>query len=298
MASMKVGPGLVCVALALTSPVLGAGCGGDGPSRPDADLSRPDAASTTDTGSTGDDTGPGNDAGRDSGVARMCRSPMGNCDLLAQDCAPGEDMQPRTCVYALPEMGATVPQTVCAPIVGAGAEEGGACCAINSCDTGLVCVGAVESGPGTCSTMGTCRRYCCGSSSDCAGGEVCSGFGGGFMGGICDTIDGCDLVDQTGCEDESGTGCYPGTGGATQCVRPTMAMAAEGATCMFTNDCVPGTGCFTVTPSGGGMARSVCLRFCDTGDGAADCPGSMGMACQAAAGLPTGTGICPPPPAT
>jgi hypothetical protein len=297
MASMKVGRGLLCVVAALGLPALGlpalvAGCGGDSPPiRPDAFMGVD--AGAADAFSSGVDAfvPPGTDAGRDGGGGmRMCRSPMGNCDLLAQDCMAG-----MTCVYALPEMGATEPQTVCAPIVGAGAEEGGACCALNSCDTGLVCVGAVESAPGTCSSMGTCRRYCCGSSTDCAAGEVCSGFGSGFMGGICDTIDGCDLVDQTGCESMSGTGCYPGSGGATQCVRPTAAMAAEGATCEFTNDCVPGTACFTVTPGGGGMARSICLRFCDIGDGAADCPASGGMACQAAGDLPTGTGVCPPP---
>jgi hypothetical protein len=288
MASMKVlvrsMVGLSVVGLG----ILGAGCGDPPPS------SRPDAFVGTDAFTPGmTDTGPVTmtDAGRDTGGGmRMCRSAMGECDLLAQDCAMGE-----TCVYALPDAMATEPQTVCAPIVGAGAEEGGACCALNSCDTGLVCVGATETMPGSgmCSTMGTCRRYCCGSSSDCAAGELCNSFGSGFMGGICDTSDDCNLVTQMGCS--ASQGCYPGDGGTVQCVTPTAAMAAEGATCMFTNDCVPGTACFTVTPGGGGMARSVCLRFCDVGDGATDCPMSGGMPCQAAGDLPTGTGVCPPP---
>lgn len=289
MASMKVvARELVCVA-ALALPLMAVGCGGNDPP------SRPDAAVGTDAYTPGTDTGmvvTMTDAGGTDApmTTRMCRSPMGACDLLAQDCMAGE-----ACVYALPEAGATTPQTVCAPIVGAGAEEGGACCALNSCDAGLVCVGAMETmpGSGTCSAMGTCRRYCCGSATDCAAGEVCSGFGGGFNGGICDTIDGCNLVDQTGCEGMAGTSCYPADGGATQCVRPTAAMAAEGATCMFTNDCVAGTACFTITSMG--MMNSTCLRFCNIADGAAGCPMSGGMACQMAGDLPAGVGVCPPP---
>ncbi len=289
MASMKVvGRGMLGALALAVAPVLVVGCGDPPPS------SRPDAfvPPTLDSGPPGVDAfvATGQDAGRDTGGGmRMCRSAMGECDLLTQDCPMGE-----TCVYALPDAMATAPQTVCAPIVGAGSEEGSACCALNSCDNGLVCVGAEETAPGSgmCSTMGACRRYCCGSSSDCAAGELCNGFGSGFAGGICDTSDDCNLVTQTGCT--SPDGCYPDMGGTTQCVRPTAAMAAEGATCMFTNDCVPGTACFTVTPMGG-MARSVCLRFCDVGDLAADCPMSGGMACQAAGDLPTGTGVCPPP---
>lgn len=291
MASMKVSCGRLLSVVGILAALAGCG-GGDPPTRPDA-------AVGTDSGGGGTDTGMvvvGDDAGRDAGsTARMCRSPMGNCDLLAQDCA--DPMQ--TCVYALPDAMATAPQTVCAPIVGAGAEEGQPCCALNSCDEGLACVGAEETMPGSgmCSTMGVCRRYCCGSGADCEPGQICNAFSGssGFMGGICDTVDGCSLVAQTGCEGMPGTGCYPSMGAATQCVRPTAAMAAEGATCMFTNDCVPGTACFSVTPAGGGMARSICLRFCDIGDGATDCPNSGGMACQAGGELPAGTGICPPP---
>jgi hypothetical protein len=263
---------------------------------PEPERTRPDAAMLPDAHVDPIDTGPMADAGNDTGAARVCRSPMGSCDLLAQDCAG--PMQ--TCVYALPAAGAPAPQTVCAPIVGAGAEEGQPCCALNSCDEGLACVGAEETmpGSGSCTTMGVCRRYCCGSNSDCEPGQVCSGFGStaGFMGGICDTTDDCNLVSQTGCESMPGTGCYPSMGTVTQCVRPTAAMAAEGDTCMFTNDCVPGTACFTITPAGGGMMRQICLRFCDIGDGAADCPNSGGMACQSGGSLPPGVGICPPAP--
>lgn len=291
MASKNVAGGKVLVGVVgcvLGIPFLAIGCGGNNPpTRPDAYV-----VTTPDAPFDMVDAGPVPDVGRDTGGGpRVCRSPTGECDLLAQDCPMGE-----TCLYALPDAMATEPATVCAPIVGAGAEEGGACCALNSCDTGLVCVGAVETMPGSgmCSSMGRCTRYCCGSSADCSPGETCAGFGGGFMGGRCDTIDGCDLVQQTGCEGMAGTSCYPGMGSTTQCVAPTAAMAAEGETCMFTNDCVPGSACFTVTPGGGGMARSICLRFCDIGDGAGDCPNSMGMACQTAGDLPAGTGICPP----
>lgn len=297
MASMNVlGRGLL--GLACTVPLWVVGCGGT-PSD-----SRPDATIADDTGTTVTpdayldptiDAGPiqPNDTGTtgtsDTG-GRVCRSPSGTCDLILQNCPTGQ-----ACVYALPNATATTPETVCAPVVGAGAAEGGACCALNSCANGLVCVGAMEETPGggTCTAegMGTCQRYCCGSSADCAAGELCNRFGSTFSGGICDTSDDCGLVDQTGCA--SGQGCYPADGGTTQCLTPTAAGAAEGATCMYTNDCVAGTACFNLTS--GGSSRAVCLRLCDIGDGATDCPRSGGMACQAGGDLPTGTGVCPPP---
>lgn len=272
--------------------VLGAGCGDPPPS------SRPDAfvAPVADTGpSTGTDAfvDPTIDSGMtirpDTGpTTRMCRSAMGACDLAAQDCESGQ-----TCVYALApgSMGGT-PQTMCAPIVGAGSEEGSACCALNSCDRGLVCDGAVQAPDGmSCTTMGVCRQYCCGSSADCPTGQLCTQFSAGFGGGVCGPSDDCSLVEQIGCP--AMQGCYPDMGGTVQCIAPTAAMAAEGATCEFTNDCVPGTACFMVTPGGGGTPRSICLRFCDVGDGAADCA-ATGTTCQAAGDLPTGTGVCPP----
>lgn len=287
MASKNVAFGSLLSAVGIVAAL--AGCGGGTPTRPDAAGSPDAAVSDLDAFMV-----EGPDAGRDSGAARVCRSAMGNCDLLAQDCAPVMGA-PQTCVYALPTMGATVAESVCAPIVDPGAEEGQPCCALNSCDVGMACVGATQdpANPGMCTAMGVCRRYCCGSGADCEPGQICNAFSAGFMGGICDTVDGCDLVRQTGCT--SPESCYPSTGSATQCVRPTAAMAAEGATCEFTNDCVPGTACFTVTPGGGGTPMSMCLRFCDIGDGATDCPNSGGMACQAGGMLPAGTGICPPP---
>lgn len=273
-----------CWAVAAVAAAM-LGCGGSNPTPP-----RPDAFEGVDAFefSRPDSGGGGTplDAGVDAPSTRMCRSRRGSCDLLRQDCPPGE-----ACYFALPSEGATEPQTVCAPIVGAGAEEGQPCCALNSCDRGLVCADAVRMGD-TCTTMGRCVRYCCGSSSDCSPGEVCNPFGSDFAGGQCSTIDGCDLIEQTGCEGRPETACYPSMGASTQCISPTMARAEEGSTCTYTNDCVPGTACFTV--SAGGSMRSICLRFCHLADGAADCPNSMGMTCRAAGGLPSGVGICPP----
>lgn len=117
------------------------------------------------------------------------------------------------------------------------------------------------------------------------------------------SFSGCDLVRQTGCEAMAGTSCYPGPGTGTHCARPSPAMAAEGATCMFGNDCVPGTGCYSLrvgmvgdSAMGDAGIISLCLRFCDVADGAADCPMSMGMACQEFGPLVgSGTGVCPQP---
>lgn len=265
----------------------------------ETDPGRPDAAIGTDTGNggtvdafvtPGTDSGtPGNDAGM---AASMCTSAMGECDLGTQNCPPVMGV-PQACIYALPAAGAPAPQTVCAGIVGAGGTAGATCCALNSCDAGLVCVGAMETAPGSgmcnAGNTGTCQRYCCGT-TDCGAGQLCSRFSGGtFTGGICTDIDNCDLVTQMGCD--PGEACYPAMGAATQCSAPLAPPVAVGGTCMFTNSCVGGSACFGITAMG--MTRNVCLAFCSLTAMPSTCAG--GAACQASTSLPAGVGICPPP---
>lgn len=259
---------------------------------------RPDAAFGTDTGTVlpvdafvapGTDTGTTADAGPSTS---MCTSAMGMCDLRTQNC-PAVMGSPQACVYALPTAMATVAETTCVGIAGAGGGAGATCCALNSCDAGFVCQGATETAPGSgmcnAGNTGTCQRYCCGA-TDCAAGQICSRFAAGaFTGGICTDIDGCGLVaPQTGCE--AGEACYPTMGAATQCLRP--GTTAVGANCMFTNECVSGSACFGITPPMG-TRRDLCVAFCSLTASPSTCAG--GVACQMAGDLPAGVGICPPP---
>ncbi len=267
----------------------------------DTMMGRPDAAFGTDTGTTalvdafvppGTDTGA---TGVDAGTpTSMCTSSMGMCDLRAQNCPPVSG-SPQACVYALPSAMATVPETVCVGIAGAGGGAGATCCALNSCDAGFVCRGAMETmgGSGICEAgnTGTCQPYCC-APSDCGAGQLCTRFSSGtFTGGVCTDIDGCSLVNpQTGCD--AGEACFPAMGAATQCLRP--GTTAIGATCMFTNECVTGSACFGLTPPGG-MTRNLCVEFCSLTASPTTCP--SGFMCQTAADLPAGVGLCVQPPA-
>lgn len=267
------------------APLAVAGCGDNG----GGGNTHPDAAIVADAHVVGNDTGTGTtDAGPgvDSGTGRVCSSPEGECDLIAQNCPNDDSGNPQACVYALPDETATTPQTLCAPIVSPGGSEGDSCCALNSCDVGLVCVGQTQTGSNVCSTQGTCQRYCCGSSTDCGAGQVCNPLSASFSGGVCDDVDGCDLVDQTGCESQPGTRCYPGSGtGVTQCYEPSSPGVALGEVCEYVNDCPAAAGCFTTD---GSVYR--CYAFCDVADGTADCGGTV--SCQAVEGLPSGVGVC------
>lgn len=230
------------------------------------------------------------DANVDGGVL-ACRSPAGACDLLRQDCPNTPSGERQACVYALNAMG--VSETQCVQILDGGGALGEPCCSLNSCDPGLVCMDSVGGSSGACTTMGRCQRYCCGDTSTCAPGEICAPYNPDFRGGVCDPIDRCDLVRQTGCESMPGTSCYPSSGSDPRCLRPTAAMVPVGGTCMFTNDCVPGSTCIGMPV--GAMTVNRCNHFCDVADGAADCAAFGGMPCRTVSFLPAGVGICPIP---
>ncbi len=271
--------GLVAIAIALTL----AACPEKphDPGRPDANVTTADSGSHVDTGSpsTEDAFVPPVDAYTPPTGA--CRSPAGECDLMRQDCADGQ-----ICVFALPSEGATTPETVCAPIFGSGAEEGRPCCALNSCDRGLACVGAVRDGD-SCSTMGVCRRYCCGSSTVCAAGQICDRFTSSFEGGVCDVTADCDLIAQTGCP--TGQACYPGSTGL-QCVGPSGANKHRRDACEYINDCEGGTTCIGITRGSERFDR--CLGFCRLRETPSGC--SDDETCQAVEGFPAGIGSCIP----
>jgi len=109
----------------------------------------------------------------------------------------------------------------------------------------------------------------------CPMGESCAAVGSdGF--GQC--ASGCDLFLQNCGMNE---GCYPGNGGSSPACFGSQG-AAEGATCMFTNDCAPGSMCVSTA------AGATCRKFCDMTHACTDA-----MRTCAAVGA-TGISVCAP----
>ncbi|MCB9592224.1 MAG: hypothetical protein H6719_05790 [Sandaracinaceae bacterium] len=212
-----------------------------------------------DSGPGSDDAGPtGTDAGTDAGGGGSCTGPSGPCNALdATSCGSG-----MACV--LSGSSDTMWQTVCI-MAGAG-TQGSACDPTmqGQCAEGFQCS----------STSSVCEKICC-ETADCSPGDFC-GLVAGAEAGFCSTPDDCDLIAQTGCP--AMQGCYPSSGGLACLGAGTV---AEGATCMFTNDCMPGFGC--LGPSGG---PSACRAWCDMAAMPTTCP--TGFACTGVTGLPVG----------
>lgn len=236
---------------------LGSGCDGDGPS--DAGGGGTDAGGgMVDSGGGGIDSGMmmGTDAGIDAGGGGACTGPTGACNALeASSCGAG-----MACVIS--GSSATMWETVCI-MAGAG-TQGSACDPTmqGQCAEGFQCNDNV------------CQELCC-DTSDCNPGDFCGLVAGADL-GFCSTPDDCDLLAQTGCG--MGQGCYPSSGGLS-CLG--AGDLAEGAACMFTNDCLPGFGC--LGPTGGAAA---CRAWCDMAAMPTTCP--MGFACTGVTGLPVG----------
>jgi len=257
--------------LAALSIVLFTGCGDDNRSSTDTGIMRVDGGHV-DSGPLPDtgpvpDTGPLPDSGTSTG---MC--PAGMCNILtASGCATGQG-----CYFLSMMMGGT-PEPLCDT---AGTSGDGATCATYAdCQEGFFCEGT------------TCRHYCCGmADTGCPTGQTCAvqlvGPGGVETGvGFCKLPDTCDPITQTGCA--MGQGCYTqGSDGSVICIG-SLHDAAEGTTCMASNDCAPGLQCY-----GAGGADPVCHKFCNvmtmTGCG-------MGQTCDAVGimALPN-LGICTP----
>lgn len=249
---------------------LGA-CGGGGETRPDSGMTTmtdTGMTSMVDTGVGPVDTGVPVDTG--SSMGRMCgrHIPMGQCDVIAQDCPTPTD----GCYYGAAMPGED-PTTICAP---AGlATRGMPCTALNECQEGLFCNGATD----------TCTEYCCeGMVSDCSAGDICRSYSDVTWLGECQTPDSCTVVPQSGCD--AGEGCYViDSDGTLSC--ETAGMVAEGGDCS-TGRCMPGMICIN---TGAGMPAQ-CRRACRVSMGMADCGGSA--MCGGVMGLGD-LGVCPLP---
>lgn len=239
----------------------------------DGDNRDPDTGvSLIDSGMPPVDSGGGTmDSGRDSGGGgRVCRPPMSECDLLAQDCGPG-----RACRYVTPAPGED-PRGLCEEPAGT-ATEGMPCMrdaaggVADTCAEGLIC------------DAGTCRQYCCdGNSADCPVGQFCLGGPGTVS--LCRAGAACNVFDGSGCT-TAGQSCYL-AGADRDCF--SSGTLAEGAACEFLNECLPGHACI-----GGAGEPGECRKLCDPAMAGADCPTTGTYMCVMLTGV-TGVGACVP----
>jgi len=202
----------------------------------------------------GVDSGPG--PGVDGGPGGDCSGPTGECDVTdPTSCGAG-----MACLINGSSMDGFM--TICGA---AGVGGQGAACTpgmAGQCQEGFQC----DSG------SSTCQAFCC-DSTDCSPGDFCSLISRADV-GFCQTPVDCDLIAQTGCPDMQG--CYP-SGGGLACFDE--GTGAEGESCMFTNECLPGFGCL------GSASESFCREFCDM---MATDPCPTGFTCQPITDLPVG----------
>lgn len=262
MRELQIGTWLVAVA-----SLVAFGCDGGGGNGVDGGGMREDGSVGVDSGPRPDSGMVGADGGRDSGGGgvRMCRPPGSECDLLRQDCPAGG-----ACRYLIMMMGEE-PRGLCEP---AGTATAGMPCTRDgsgdTCAEGTIC--DPESN--------RCRQYCCdGNNADCPIGQFCLGGPGSVS--FCREGDACNAVDGSGCPE--GQFCYL-AGEELACF--TSRGVAEGASCMFLNDCVAGHACV------GDPGAGACRKLCTLGS-TADCPNPDTYQCQPLSDV-MGIGVCIP----
>ncbi|HSN99604.1 MAG TPA: hypothetical protein VLS89_15020 [Candidatus Nanopelagicales bacterium] len=197
--------------------------------------------------------------------------PEGQCDLLQQDCPPGQTCEPSEfngnwstrCRTSNGLKGAGVP-----------------CFGATECAAGLFCV----------DVSGVCSPICCPDNGDPCGGGQCiveSGYGPYFT-MMCAFDPACDLFQPDACE--GGRQCHvtDGVQGLATCVAPSSQPAGEGEACSYLNDCGDMQHCE------GNLCRYYCLLDAapGTAPGLGGCPG--GQACAERDYGIQGVGICQP----
>lgn len=144
--------------------------------------------------------------------------PKGDCDLLAQDCPPGEGCVPTglgtewttSCKTSSGLKGPTKP-----------------CNSANECQAGLFCV------------FGQCAPVCCPDSNEPCGGGTCnveSAFGD-YTVFVCSYLITCELLTQDACAPGSECHIMDAMQGLATCVPPSGANKQEGEACQYLNDC-------------------------------------------------------------
>jgi hypothetical protein len=186
--------------------------------------------------------------------------PKGACDLLNQDCAPGQ-----TCT---PVKSAGVWTTKCNPA--SGLKGAGKPCQVQSeCEEELFCIGSGE--------FGQCIPICCRTTGEPCGGGACNlevTFDGTVVPNIyvymCTYAQQCTLLTENACP--AGSECHieDARQGLASCSPPSDQQVDEGGSCEYLNDCKDMQNC----TNEGGM--SFCRYYCYKSAGGTGVPGLGG----------------------
>jgi hypothetical protein len=276
MLALRLGA-LVLVTFAATlgckSSATGSGGGGQGGATSSSGVG---LAGVGGTNAGGADAGPLSCAEVDSTV------PKGECDLLAQDCPPGQTCRANS--------DAAPTTTVC--VAGTGLKGlGEDCKAHEECQAGLICVNQ-------------CTAPCCRATNQPCGGGQCNlqlNYNNGDYTFVCAFDKSCKLLEPNACP--QGYGCHvddPNQGLAT-CTKPSAKMAKDLDPCKFLNDCPSMEDCHDLSDGTGAHCHMYCYTDMSRGEGTpgyGGCP--TGQSCITSLnsvpidlGLP-GIGLCNP----
>lgn len=232
---------------------------------------------TATTTATTTSTGSGNGITCTDGAATNMGE--GECDLLQQDCPPGETCRPNYVGDVF------IPQCVGGAGLKGAAEQ---CSDDAECKAGLFCLGSANK---------QCLAICCPDNDEPCGGGQCSlkvdWNETEFFTFMCSYSQLCELFTPGSCP--QGLECHieDTSQGLTGCVGPSPTQVGEGEECTYLNDCGDSQFCFSQGNPG------ICRYNCDlaapagTAEGLGGCP--VGQTCQANFdfGIP-GISVCLP----
>jgi hypothetical protein len=247
------------------SPTTTSGTGGDGGG----------SSSVTTSASSG--------SGGEGGGVGLCFSPAttvpkGECDMLRQDCGPGQTCRPATINGSW--------TTQCSSFTGL-RGKGQACESNTECLAGLFCTDV-------------CTPVCCRESNEPCGGGICNvefTFSGAMRANMCAFSKQCDLLHPDACPEGYDCHMQDPTQGLATCIQPSGGVVGELQPCTYINDCASMQECFS---SGSGAK---CHWYCKLGTtggtpGLGGCP--AGETCLSVVdgtavdfGVP-GIGLCAP----
>jgi hypothetical protein len=199
------------------------------------------------------------------------------CDLLQQDCAPGQTCRPINTAAGW--------RTKCRTDTGF-KGPGKSCQLDQECEAGLGCIGAPN---------GWCSHVCCPPTNEPCGAGSCNvevELGGAFA-MMCSFAPQCELFEPDACANAEECHVSDVGQGLATCIAPSDQQVPEGETCKFLNDCADMQHC-PLAPN------NRCRYYCalEGWEGltleVGGCP--AGQSCTAWPLGVAGVGLCQPPP--